>query len=339
MSSVALSFKRIDRQDLRNEVFGRRRQLHFELLGKGYLLEPLAQMEGFQEDFTLKLEWMGIPFVAEVQHFPPLEYFGKTFEGLSLETLTSDLNVVVLNYVLGQLLDELESRYHQAALLNAFSFGGADQPASRPFYLQVSGTGLQRPVSLCLHVDEELVPKFMGPLSEMPLTAAQNFGQISFDFVIEYGRIQLPAQSVQTLALGDVLLLPADAYPRSDTLSLILPDGMRILAKFAQGVATVSHVMSDSKNTPTPAGAEKKPSTPELSLDELPVTLSFDVGNKTLPLKELKSLKPGYTFTLEHSVEAPVFIRANGRLVGQGELVQIEEHVGVRVLSFLDNDL
>ena len=72
---------------------------------------------------------------------------------------------------------------------------------------------------------------------------------------------------------------------------------------------------------------------PPARMDDIPVRLVFEVGETTLPLGELQSLQPGYTFELPASVAEPVRIRANGKIVGSGELVQVGDRVGVRVLS------
>ena len=46
---------------------------------------------------------------------------------------------------------------------------------------------------------------------------------------------------------------------------------------------------------------------------------------------ELRSLAAGYSFDLGKDLRAPVDILANGRKIGSGELIQIDERIGVRV--------
>jgi type III secretion protein Q len=53
-------------------------------------------------------------------------------------------------------------------------------------------------------------------------------------------------------------------------------------------------------------------------------------------LKELKAVKPGYAFNLEKGLEKPVSIRANGKIVGHGELVSIDNRIGVRIIDFFE---
>lgn len=69
-------------------------------------------------------------------------------------------------------------------------------------------------------------------------------------------------------------------------------------------------------------------------LDDIPVRLTFDVGEREISLGDLRSLLPGYVFNLGRDPKSVVSIRANGRLIGEGELVDIEGRIGVSVLRF-----
>ncbi|MBC6414233.1 MAG: FliM/FliN family flagellar motor switch protein [Chromatiales bacterium] len=68
-------------------------------------------------------------------------------------------------------------------------------------------------------------------------------------------------------------------------------------------------------------------------LDELPLELLFVADKFTVSLNELKQFKPGYVLELNKQATGQVDIHANGVLVGRGELVQIENRAGVRILN------
>ncbi len=69
-------------------------------------------------------------------------------------------------------------------------------------------------------------------------------------------------------------------------------------------------------------------------LEDIQINLTFEAGKKSIPLKDLQSLKAGFTFELENSANQPITIRANGRAIGTGELLKIGDRIGVRVTSF-----
>lgn len=71
----------------------------------------------------------------------------------------------------------------------------------------------------------------------------------------------------------------------------------------------------------------------EALVDDIRIRVSFDLGERSLTLAELKLLGPGYVFELGRDLRRSVSIRANGKVIGEGELVDIEGQTGVSVLS------
>lgn len=71
----------------------------------------------------------------------------------------------------------------------------------------------------------------------------------------------------------------------------------------------------------------------EGTLDDVTIRLTFDLGERSVTIAELRSLAPGFTFDLGRELRRSVTIRANGVAVGEGELVDIDGRVGVSVLT------
>jgi type III secretion protein Q len=70
--------------------------------------------------------------------------------------------------------------------------------------------------------------------------------------------------------------------------------------------------------------------------DQLPVQLTFEVGRSEITLAELRTLGAGSVLELGRSVAEPIRISAQGRPVGQGELVDVEGVVGVKITRLFD---
>eukprot|EP01034_Spumella_vulgaris_P014537 gene14537-18564_t len=60
-----------------------------------------------------------------------------------------------------------------------------------------------------------------------------------------------------------------------------------------------------------------------LTLDALPVRLQFDLGQRTMPLAQVGELQVGQVLDLGRPLSQAVNIRANGALIGTGELMEI----------------
>lgn len=69
-----------------------------------------------------------------------------------------------------------------------------------------------------------------------------------------------------------------------------------------------------------------------LAANELPVTLSFEAGSVSIPFDQLASVRPGFVFELAQALDASLIrVLANGVEVGAGELVRIDDQLGVRL--------
>jgi type III secretion system YscQ/HrcQ family protein len=80
-------------------------------------------------------------------------------------------------------------------------------------------------------------------------------------------------------------------------------------------------------HSPTPP--EK---TDPASLDA-PVTLVIELGRVNLPLSRLADLQPGDVIELQRHSREPVELTSGGRSVARGELVQIDNELGVRIIN------
>ena len=60
--------------------------------------------------------------------------------------------------------------------------------------------------------------------------------------------------------------------------------------------------------------------------------MSFTIASVTLPLSEVLSIQEGYVINLNQKIEnLEVKVLANGRLIGRGDLIAIDDLFGVRL--------
>ncbi len=67
-------------------------------------------------------------------------------------------------------------------------------------------------------------------------------------------------------------------------------------------------------------------------LDDLPVRLSFELGQFDLTLAELETLGPGHVFELARAEADGVDIMANGKRIGAGRAITINGTLGVQIV-------
>ena len=70
------------------------------------------------------------------------------------------------------------------------------------------------------------------------------------------------------------------------------------------------------------------------ALADIPIEVEIELARKTIPLREILALSQGSVIKLPRSAGENIDILAGGALVGSGEIVIIEETVGVRITDF-----
>jgi len=72
------------------------------------------------------------------------------------------------------------------------------------------------------------------------------------------------------------------------------------------------------------------------SPDGIPVEIQIRLGQVVMPLGELQELRAGTVVTLDRNLDDAVEILAGNKLVARGEIVAVEDQLGVRILQVAD---
>jgi type III secretion protein Q len=178
----------------------------------------------------------------------------------------------------------------------------------------------------------DLQAYLLALLEGLPYRAARDWQWLPVALHFEIGCTQLAAAQLRELALGDLILLDDYSLARDQSLTIRLAGGVFYTGKLNGKSITVQSIAETIMNEVKDA-VHDTAKIKAISISELPIHLAFDLGEKTIPLRELKAIQPGYIFELDKTPEKAVAIRVEGRRIGAGELVQIEERIGVRVLE------
>ena len=68
-------------------------------------------------------------------------------------------------------------------------------------------------------------------------------------------------------------------------------------------------------------------------LENIPVSISVEVGRTTIKIRDLMRLTQGSVVELERLAGEPLDLYANGTLIARGEVVLLNERYGVRLTS------
>ena len=71
-----------------------------------------------------------------------------------------------------------------------------------------------------------------------------------------------------------------------------------------------------------------------VTFQNLPVRVQVVVDEHELTLAQAETLAPGAVLDLNRDPRDPVRLAVNGRVVGTGELVEVEGRLGVKILAW-----
>lgn len=137
------------------------------------------------------------------------------------------------------------------------------------------------------------------------------------------GESLVRAQTLRQVGPGDVLLI-------SDRLAEVRCHQMRLahFHTYEEGLMMTWHEEQEYAD-------QDQGALPAQDLGQLPVRLEFVLHQRMLSLDELQMLAAGGLLKLPVGAEQRVEVRANGALLGRGELVQMEDALGVEIVEWL----
>ncbi len=161
----------------------------------------------------------------------------------------------------------------------------------------------------------------------------------SIPLLLEVGEMRLTVAALRAVAVNDVVLPDTVIDPQSPVIWLRADSRRAARARLDTQSLVIESVLQESPSMTGPSLVSANRDTPRpVRLDDLEVRLAFDLGQQTVTLGWLSALQPGAVLALDSPSPRLVAIRANGALIGRGELVRLDDRVGVRVLELAEPD-
>jgi type III secretion protein Q len=200
-----------------------------------------------------------------------------------------------------------------------------------------AGAGLARmPLSAAaLSVLEDLIKIF-------PRRPARDCSSLPLSLSLCAGRESFPSALLREAEPGDVLRFSCPAKP---ALTLEVAGRALWTASLADGKITIEGILNKNpeeaamsakpENVGTSAAGPNAPGLSQEAIDALEITLTLELDERRVTIGELAALGPGQILDTTASLDAPVTIKAGGKAVGKGRLVEVGDSLGV-LISFLE---
>ncbi len=157
---------------------------------------------------------------------------------------------------------------------------------------------------------------------------------------LEVGSTSLKWQQWESIKTGDLLVLDRCSFdPEQDKGNVTLTLGKVPLFRGRikdHQIKLLDYAFYYEETMESEGETQEKPeaSVEEiLSSEEIPLTLTVEVGKLTLSVEKLLEMRPGNLLELDIHPEHGVFLTVEGKRVARGELVKVGELLGVRILE------
>jgi len=331
--------RRMPREELsyRNLLAQRRRPAAFEWLDTNWEFAWMPKVAVREGLFDVQADWGGAHIVLRVDA-AWLDQVAQQVLGAALSPAApAPLVVALVEGALAQLAPQLEQATHRRLRVvgagAVASCSGLSGVAWRLHCESLETTGE-------LWVDNV----GLGFLAEVCRvwprdTACDNSGldDLPVPLRLAVGWADIQTRQLTSLRRHDVVLLDECWLQDGSHLMLRVAEGLGLPCAVGKTTLQITEgfrrIMSDTLHPDETGDFDDSDDDADVSLDELPVRLSFDLGERTVTLAELRCIAPGYTFDLGRELRRAVIVRANGRAIGEGELVDIDGRMGVSLLT------
>jgi type III secretion protein Q len=295
--------------------------------------EPAA---GWEAAYVVRLEWAGAAMALCLPAAAIEQALASVLDGATLPPVPSSLADAVLEAGVTHLLQDLQSLGRGTPQL--LNWGPAQPSALQTLPphacdLFLAAEDGVHAIAGSLHLDGLgllLVAGLVG--KRAPLPGPLN-DALPLALYAELGNTRLCANEVASIGPGDVVLMDA-FFARAERTLWLSPDGkhgVHVSWPAAADPATPARLTVIQPWTETMPESPDTPKADTATFDSVPMRLSFDLGELSLTMAQLRALQPGQTLELGHALAGAVRIRANGALVGEGDLVEIDGQIGVSV--------
>ena len=295
-----------------------------------------APWPSLASDTLTCIEWAGAQLQLQLPQAASEQLLSALLDGAALPPLPGEMQAGALAAALDDLLGQLERLGRGAPRLLPPAEGQSPAVLPHAFALQLDALEGRQAIAGVLRSDSLGLLLMAGLASALPPREGPLAGAaLPLRLYLDIGYATLGMDELQQLGLGDVVPMAHSFVGAERVLWLQAPGAGGLHVQLpgtpadAAEAAPPSLTVVQSWNHAMPA--LDPPLDEAASFDAIPVRLSFDLGEISLTLAELRALQPGQTIQLGHPLASAVRIRVNGALIGEGELVEIDGLLGVSV--------
>lgn len=333
-SHTQLSFPKISSALMlwRNVLCSKKECIEFSLGDPGvtYTTSIHADhLDLYQYKLGLLVEINKVPASIWLTSWPMEHHLSKFLSGNKLSQLPVDLRAELLEAAYKPLLSSIV--FHTNIQIRVLNFLNL-----KPSHINESSLGItlrdnenDQESKMVIVMHDKLLPVMKELLVYWPKQVSDFWPNKNTAVWLQAGTIELSSLELNQLEPSDILIM--DTYGGQDDIYLRLGSGEYFKATI------------HSKQLILDSGVQKMADEHTndesiASIDDIPVRLTFDLGDLVMSFKEVQSLTQGTTIDLNVPITHAVTIRSLNRVIGTGELIDIDGQMGVRIVKLFSKN-
>lgn len=281
-------------------------------------------------DWCVRVQWAGAPFEIVVPGAAAQSWLERRFPGLDVPQLPDEFVAAALEAACAPLLQSMAGLGRGHTQLTGLVRGPGQGEVLPQHFAVVAGCG-GAVVRGRLATNALGLMLSAGLASSLPSTANSLLSDdLPVRLSMQIGQTTLSAAELASLAPGDAVLIEQVFLTENGELWLAC-DGWGLRVQCGPEALVVTRPFTSEGITMPAEDNLASPDEEPLGLNELPIRLTFDLGERTLTLGELRSLQVGQSLELGRALPSVVSLRVNGALIGTGEMVEIDGRLGVTI--------
>lgn len=312
---------RIEFIRLSNRIAGKFRPLRFEWNGQPAQFSFSSLRTSPRGSWTLGLKLGGHALTLEISRLPELAWVAPTLAGIDINALPTELACGLIEACFGEIFTALSKGGIDVSITSIQPFSHRNAPEE---YLEWNvDRGSETAWMHGSISGDDAALAHLASLMEKAPVVARDDSKIPVPVQLAAASLKLTLAELQSLERHDVIFADLAAYKASQQCSLHASTWA-----FGTGQLT-DKTFKLQQLLPTPATTMAADATS--SVNNVEIELTFVVGQTTLTVGELRSLAAGFTIELPTPAGSALTICANGKPIGQGELIEVGDHLGVRI--------
>jgi type III secretion system YscQ/HrcQ family protein len=272
-------------------------------------------------------------------------------DGLNVEDIPAELKPALLASALEPLLDQASRALGHVFRLawppgdrTQSADSGPENPVKERFLVPFTVTDSAGNPAGAGAARIPLSAAALSALADMarffPRRSAADCSALPLSLSLCAARESFPIRILREAEPGDVLRFSCPAH---QPLTLEVNGRTLWTASLADGKITLEGVLNNNpeeaamsatpENAATPAAKDATPGLSQDDIGALEITLSLELDERRITIGELAVLAPGHILHTTASLDAPVTIKAGGKAVGRGRLVEVGGNLGVLIAS------